>query len=217
MEQRGYMSRYDEQYQIEKDLFGKPYPEFVGFVEATSIKGSALDLGCGQGRDALMLAAQGLSVTGVDESRTGVSQMLNRARGQNLSVTGIIGDHYRFEFVEDYDVIVLDSILHFGKDTDKELVLLDRVFAHTKEGGYVFIFVHKSRSKEKRLKELISGLSSDWQIVVDRYIDYTYEERQTGFRSESQFNMVVVRKRTSQRKDAQGQSEATVDPYSKSM
>ena len=202
VEQKSDMSRYDEQYHVEENLFGKPYPEFVSFVEAMGIKGNALDLGCGQGRDTLMLAAQGFRVTGVDESRTGVSQMIERARVQDLNVTGIVGDFYKFEFVEDYDVIVLDSILHFGKDSAKELDLLGRVFTHTKEGGYIFIFIHKSRAKEKRLKEYVSGLADHWRVVEDRYIDYAYEETQTGFRSESQFNMVVMRKRRSQGEDA---------------
>ena len=191
------MSRYDEQYAVEEDLFGNPYPEFVRFVKTTGIKGTALDLGCGQGRNALMLAAQGFRVTAVDESRVGVSQMMERARARDLKVTGVVFDFYQFEFPEDYDVIVLDSILHFGKDSDRELDLLDRVFTHTKEGGYVFVFIHRSRTKKKRLKERVSALADNWGVVEDRYIDYTYEETQTGFRSESQFNMVVIRKRRS--------------------
>lgn len=191
------MSRYDERYKVEENLFGKPYPEFVSFVKAMDIKGSALDLGCGQGRDALMLASLGLRVTGVDSSRVGVSQMIQRAKARNLSVTGVVGDLHQFEFPEDYDVIVLDSILHFGKDSDKELGLLDRVFTHTKEGGYVFIVIHKSRTKEKRLKEYLSALADDWGVVEDRHIDYVYEETQAGFRSESEFNLVVIRKRRS--------------------
>jgi len=195
--QKSDVSRYDEQYNAEENLFGKPYPEFVSFVKAMDLKGSALDLGCGQGRDALMLAAQGFRVTGVDSSRVGVSQMIQRAKARDLSVTGVVGDLCQFEFPEDYDVIVLDSILHFGKDSDRELALLDRVFTHTKEGGYVFVFIHRSRTKEKRLKEHVSALVDDWGVVEDRYIDYTYEETQAGFRSESQFNMVVIRRRKS--------------------
>ena len=198
------MSRYDEQYAVEEDLFGDAYPEFVRFVKTTGIKGSALDLGCGQGRDALMLAAQGFRVTGVDSSVVGVSQMIQRAKARDLRVTGVVGDLHEFEFPEDYDVIVLDSILHFGKDSDRELDLLGRVYAHTKEDGYVFVFIHRSRTKEKRLKEHVSALADDWGVVEDRYIDYTYEETQAGFRSESQFNMVVIGRRKSPASDCVG-------------
>ena len=125
------MSGYEEQYEVEEDLFGKPYPEFVSFVKTMGVRGNALDLGCGQGRDALMLAAQGFRVTGVDESRVGVAQMIERGKTRDLNVTGMVGDFYQFEFPEDYDVIVLDSILHFGKVGDNEQGLQARVFAHT--------------------------------------------------------------------------------------
>lgn len=195
------MPAYDEQYQVEENLFGEPYPEFVGFVKALGIKGNALDLGCGQGRDALLLAAHGFRVTAVDASSVGVAQMIDRARVRDLDVTGIVGDYYHFGFPEDYDVIVLDSILHFGKDAGKELDLLDRVFAYTRAGGHVFIFLHKSRTKEKRLKAYLSALADGWELVQDRYIRYVYKETQTGFRSESQFNMVVLRKKAATRSE----------------
>jgi SAM-dependent methyltransferase len=202
-EQENEMSGYDEQYGAEQNLFGEPCPGFVSFVQAMRVRGSALDLGCGQGRDALMLAARGVRVTGVDESAVGVAQMIESARAQNLDVTGIVGDFFHFEFPEDYDVIVLDSILHFGQHRDKEVGLLDRVFTHTREGGYVFIFIHKSRAKEKGLREYVSAWPDDWQVIEDRYIDYAYEETQTGFRFESQFNMVAMRKRKGDSADTQ--------------
>lgn len=63
------MSDYDKQYQTETELFGAAYPEFEKFVQENKhSNGSALDLGCGQGRDALMLARHGYWVTAVDNS-----------------------------------------------------------------------------------------------------------------------------------------------------
>ena len=195
------MPGYDEQYSVEKHLFGEPYPEFVAFVRALGIGGNALDLGCGQGRDALMLAACGFRVTGIDASRVGIAQMTERARARGLDVTGVVGDYYLFAFPEDYDAVVLDSILHFGADSDRELALLDRVFAHTKAGGHVFIFMQKSRAKERRLKGILDDLGDDWDLVEDREVDYVYEESRSGFRSVSQFAMVVTRRREREGQD----------------
>lgn len=45
-------SPYDEYYQTE-DLFGAPYPELVTFFAEREQRGKVLDLGCGQGRDAI--------------------------------------------------------------------------------------------------------------------------------------------------------------------
>ena len=188
------MSRYNEQYAVETDLFGAPYPEFVDFVQRIDLSGRALDLGCGQGRDALMLAAQGFCVTAVDVSQVGVSQMIERAKARELDVTGFVEDIYEFDFPETYELIVLDSILHFAEDCDEELALLDRVRGHTKAGGYVVMFVHKSRRKERHLRRYIETLGESWEEVENRYIDYVYEERQSNFRSSFQFNMVVLQR-----------------------
>ena len=46
---------YDKYYQTEK-LFGEPYPELINFYAEIKNKGKLLDLGCGQGRDAIALA-----------------------------------------------------------------------------------------------------------------------------------------------------------------
>ena len=187
------MSNYDRQYRAEPHLFGEPYREFVAFVEALEGAGSALDLGCGQGRDALMLAAHGHHVTGIDASQVAIAQLTERARTHGLGVTGIVGDYYQFEFTTEYDLVVMDSILHFGQDRDKEIGLLDRVFRHVRTGGMVCLFVHRSRTKDRHLNRYLGSLSDGWAVVEDRYIDYVYEETQTGFRSASQFRMVVVR------------------------
>lgn len=46
---------YDKHYETE-NLFGDPYPELIEFFDKYSRKGNLLDLGCGQGRDAIPLA-----------------------------------------------------------------------------------------------------------------------------------------------------------------
>lgn len=108
------MSSYDKHYQQEH-LFGRPYPEFVAFMRDWEHKGSVLDVGCGQGRDALFLAKLGYDVTGIDASQLGISQMLAAAKARHLTLNGIVADFYDFDFSQTYDVVVLNSILHFHK------------------------------------------------------------------------------------------------------
>lgn len=190
------MSNYDKQYQTETALFGTPYPEFEAFVQRHAVHGGrALDIGCGQGRDALMLARHGYHVTGVDASRVGIEQMLAQAAAEQLPVEGVVADFYAYEPDETYDAIVLDSILHFEKgDTAKELDLLNKLSAYLNEDGYLFIFVHKSRRKEKEIRDWFEQVQRMLTLRQNGYVDAIYEEKSTGFRTEFQMYMFILQR-----------------------
>ena len=190
------MSRYDRQYELEKDLFGPPYREFEEFLKTHAHPdGRALDLGCGQGRDALLLARYGYTVTGVDSSKVGVAQMLERAGQDDLHVEGVVADIYEYEPDGTFDAVVLDSILHFtGKDRVKELALLDRVASWVNGDGFLFIFVHKSRAREKILNTWMEGIKPSFKQIAKGYIDYRYEEKTSGFKTAFQYYMLLIRR-----------------------
>ena len=73
------MKGYDKYYQT-ADLFGQPYPELIEFFQQYEPKGSLVDLGCGQGRNAIPLARLGYNITVIDSSKVGVEQMNSTAR-----------------------------------------------------------------------------------------------------------------------------------------
>ena len=189
------MTQYDQQYQQEPTLFGAPYPEFEAFVKAhPGNQGKALDIGCGQGRDSLMLARHGYQVTGVDSSKVGIEQMLRQAKVDDLPVTGIVNSFHEFEPEQNYDAIVLDSILHFEKaDRKNELALLDRLYPRLNPGGYLFIFVHKSRHKEQTLHDWLDR-QPDLELIQGGYIDYTYEETSTDFNTQFQMYLFFLQR-----------------------
>ena len=189
------MSSYDKHYQQES-LFGQPYPEFVAFMHDWEPKGSVLDVGCGQGRDALFLAKLGYDVTGIDASELGINQMVAAAEASHLTLNGIVADFYDYDFAQTYDVIVLDSILHFHKkDLAKELSLLDTLTARLNSGGLICLFIHKSKAKERQLIQYFDTNHPTWPILVAQHIDYTYKEPDTGFQSNSQLFMFLGQNR----------------------
>ena len=192
------MTNYDKQYQTETGLFGTPYPEFEAFVQKHALQGGrALDIGCGQGRDALMLARHGYHVTGVDASQVGIEQMLTQAAAENLPVTGVVADFYEYELSETYDAIVLDSILHFEKgDKVKEIALLNKLSACLNEDGYLFIFVHKSSRKEKELHKWFEQVQTVFTLRQDGYVDAIYEEKSSGFRTEFQMYALFLQRKS---------------------
>ena len=188
------MPNYDQQYQ-EEDLFGQPYPEFVDFMDVWQPKGTVLDIGCGQGRDSLFLARQGYQVTGIDASEVGIKQMLEQAEAKGLNVKGIVADFYSYDYAESFDIVVLDSILHFGSaEKAKELELLHKLCLCLNDEGIICLFVHKSNTKEKVLKGFFNEHFSSWEVLKDTYIDYTYFEKATNFTSSFQYHMFITRK-----------------------
>ncbi|EMR73731.1 Tellurite resistance protein TehB, partial [Thaumarchaeota archaeon SCGC AB-539-E09] len=114
------MPTYDKHYK-QPNYFGEPYPELVSFFKNHEPKGHVLDLGCGQGRDALAIARLGYTVTGVDISKIGVSQMIVIAEKENLNIFGYVADMYEYPIAESVDIVLLDSMLHFyPKNREKE-------------------------------------------------------------------------------------------------
>jgi tellurite methyltransferase len=89
-------------------------------------RGTLLDVGCGQGRNAIPLAQMGYEVTGIDVSKVGVQQMVDAARRKNISVQGIVDDIYNFSYPNDYKFILLDSMFHFYKnDVEREIAMIE--------------------------------------------------------------------------------------------
>ena len=189
------MSLYDKEYQQE-DLFGKPYKELVSFFKEYSKKGQVLDMGCGQGRDSLALAKLGYKVSGIDSSKVGIEQMLKKAKKSKLKLTTIIDDFFTFVPKRKYDVILLDSILHFyKKDTPKETEFLQRIFNYVKKDGLICVFVHKSNPRERHLKNIFKQSKLDWEILVDKHIDFVWKTH------EMQYRMFFAKKNETRKSD----------------
>ena len=137
------MATYDKNYK-EPDIFGEPYPELVSFFQKYEPKGHVLDLGCGQGRDAIALSRMGYRVTGVDVSKVGISQMMSVARKEKLDVAGHVSDMYEYPIDDRYDIILLDSMLHFyPRDLEKETRFLLKIMADLNESGLLCLVVWK--------------------------------------------------------------------------
>lgn len=97
----------------------QPQPAVRALVEAGAFTGRVLDAGCGYGENALLIAASGLSVTGIDLDTESLRRAVERAREQSL-------DH-RARFVR-FDVRRLAT---FGERFD---TVLDSLVFHAFEG-----------------------------------------------------------------------------------
>ena len=162
---------YDRYYQKE-NYFGDPYPGLKEFFGTYPHKGHVLDLGCGQGRDALYLARQGFTVTGVDISQVGLDQLSAVARAEHLDITVILADIHSWDMQGDYDMILLDSMLHFyRKDIPVETALVHNVAYTLESGGLLVNFMISGARREQYLKRILAE-QYRWDVLYDDYTDY---------------------------------------------
>ncbi|MBU0954206.1 MAG: class I SAM-dependent methyltransferase [Spirochaetes bacterium] len=188
------MADYDSYYQTE-DLFGKPYAELLDFFSNFAQRGSLLDLGCGQGRDSIPLARLGYTVSGIDNSKVGIAQMIEKAGIEKLPLTGLVTDLYAFDRYQDFDIVLLDSMLHFEKrDMKREMELLDRIANEIKAGGILCICIQDTGKKVKILKETINNTGLAFEILNDSSLTYVYEDKESGHSSKTRYCMYILKK-----------------------
>jgi tellurite methyltransferase len=187
-------SNYDKYY-LTSDLFGQPYKELLAFFSQYPERGTVLDYGCGQGRDAIALAHLGYFVTGVDRSRVGVAQMLEKAMAAGLLVEGVIADIYNYQPVRDYNIILFDSMFHFlKKDKEKETALIRKVADDLQKGGVICFCIQSVKAKETTLKGIFTEEEGTWEILHDSHLKYVYYEKETGHTSITKYNMFIIKK-----------------------
>lgn len=186
------MVDYDIFYKTE-NLFGEPYTELIDFFKNYEPKGKLIDVGCGQGRDAIPLARLGYEVTGIDNSKLGIKQMLNNNEG--LKLTGLVEDIYKFDKYQDFDIVLLNSMFHFEKkDKKRETDLIIKIANAIKPRGIICICIQDTGSKVKILKEVFENSTLAFKVVNDSSLVYKYEDKESGHKSETKYTMYIVQK-----------------------
>jgi len=184
---------YDTYYQTE-NLFGKPYPELIDFFKKYPQKGKILDLGCGQGRDAIALTLMKFDVTGIDNSKVGIEQMNQIAKVKNLSLKGIVKDIYEYTEFNKFDFVLLDSMFHFQKkDKKKETDFIKRIISNVKKGCIIIFCIQDTGKKIEILNEVIeSGVKLD--KLIDKKFEYLFEDSESGHKSKTNYRLLAVKK-----------------------
>ena len=160
-----------------KDYFNKKYgmsATHSAVVAAENIvpAGKALDMGCGQGRNALFLGLKGFDVTAVDNNPQAVQNVNELARIEDLDVRAVEYDLNAANLQDHFDYIVATVVFMFLYPRLVPQVIAD-MQAHTNPGGYNLIVSAMNtedfpcpmpfpfKFKEGELREYYR----DWEIV----------------------------------------------------
>jgi len=135
----------------EKEWKGKPRWPVSSFAEKALpiIKKAGLtevlDLGCGAGRDSLYFEENGLSVTALDVSESGISKLREEKRANIRCIACDIRD---IDFPDDsFDVIYAHLILQYLNHAEVEIII-EKLHKMLRKGGYIFV---KCKSAEDPL------------------------------------------------------------------
>jgi tellurite methyltransferase len=103
-----------------------------------------LDVGCGEGRNAMFLAEQGHQADAFDLSEAGIKKAMTLAKRKGLDIHFSVCDLGQFIFVKDYDVILSHGVLHLPEKAVRD-EFITNAQEHTKSGGYHIIGVFTNR------------------------------------------------------------------------
>ena len=186
-------SGYDSHYQTE-DLFGEPYPELITFFSTFPKKGKVLDLGCGQGRDAIAIARLGYQVVGIDNSKVGIKQLNEKAIGEKLKLKGIVDDIYQYDAFSDFDFILLDSMFHFNKkDLQKETDFIKRIVDCSKQETVIVFCIQNTGKKISILNSTID-FNGDIGRIHEASFPYQFKDDATGHISTTDYKLIAIKK-----------------------
>jgi SAM-dependent methyltransferase len=139
-----------------------------------------LDLGCGQGRDTLALGKLGFQVTGVDISKVGINQLNSIAEKEKLQVTGIVADYHLIDNLDNFDIILMDSMFHFyKKDLEHETKTLVAILDQMKAGSRFVTILQKSKQRVSILKDILKSYKKS--LIIDHEESFIYKEFNSEF------------------------------------
>lgn len=157
---------YEKFYRENRHGLGEPTREFVTFFDAYDRQGSrVLDVGCGQGRDALFIARLGHYVHAIDLSPSGIDDLQKDATAEGLAIGAEVVDVREFKTRRRFDVIVLDRMLHMLAPDERKAVL-HRLLGYSKRSA--FVLIADERSNIPAYRATLQSSRWKWSITLGR-------------------------------------------------
>ena len=110
-------AKYDEYYSAQDHALGPAFEDVIAFFQNLEIGQTVLDVGVGQGRDAIPLAQMGHRVIGINLSSIGIEQLKNAAASQHLNIDAEVADLCTYSPTERLDIILFDRTLQMITNT----------------------------------------------------------------------------------------------------
>jgi tellurite methyltransferase len=140
-------TQWDEKYSRPTFIFGKSPVQFLAEnYQYIPYEGSVLDMGMGEGRNAVFLAQKGYKVTGVDISSVAVKKAYLLSQEFGVKIKGVVAS------LSDYKIAPgsFDAIICFYY-VDRSLV--EKIKSWLKPGGILIYEAHTTRELKRTKRE----------------------------------------------------------------
>lgn len=197
---------YEDEYKSDEYYWGLKPNEIC--YEILKIKNppkpwKLLDIGCGEGKDALFMARNGLKVTAFDLTKTGIKKTKILAEKYKTDLDVFQADINLFKPKECYDVYFSSGVLHYLKP-ELRAEILSHYQKMTNTGGIhvlnVFVekpFIEPAPEKEENATKWISGelltYYKDWRII--KFEEIIFDCNSSGIPHKHAMNVLIAEKK----------------------
>lgn len=137
---------WDARYSDPELLWSGEPNQFVAQYLADRTTGSAIDLGAGEGRNAVWLASRGWDVTAVDFSAVGLAKARTMAMEAEVELATVAEHVDRFNPTMRVDLVLLS---YLQIPDDHQTSVLRRAAGWLQPGGIVFVVAHDKSNVDR--------------------------------------------------------------------
>jgi SAM-dependent methyltransferase len=137
-------TQWDQRYSRPNFIYGKSPAKFLAEnYEYIPFEGAVLDMGMGEGRNAVFLAQKGYKVTGIDISSVAVKKAYLLAQEFGVKIKGVVASLKEYKIPpESYDAIICFYYV------DRSLI--EKMKTWLKPGGVIIYEAHTLREQKQK-------------------------------------------------------------------